>query len=246
MNAPYNTPSALGREPLTAIFMVLLAPMLIEVLVFGLANLVEPGLIRIEGEALTRDHVRTIQLLACIVAVLYFALLSGWSQRIGAGAFAGTMRAPAYWLVIGVVVGPMCLILPTMIANIAMAGQEGWAYADDYDPSWDAKANWSLTTIFFVALLAPIVEEVAFRGVAMGAMLARGINPYASATIASFVFMTTHFQYSPAALAVVFVAGLGFSALRLLSGSMLVPIVAHISANGLVLWLQALADVPAT
>ena len=133
-----------------------------------------------------------------------------------------------------------------MIANIAMAGQEGWAYADDYDPSWDAKANWSLTTIFFVALLAPIVEEVAFRGVAMGAMLARGINPYASATIASFVFMTTHFQYSPAALAVVFVAGLGFSALRLLSGSMLVPIVAHISANGLVLWLQALADVPAT
>lgn len=246
MNGPYNTPVALGREPLTAAFMVLLAPMLIEVLVIGFAGLIMPGMVLGDGAVLTQEYIRAIQLWSCVIAVLYFALLSIWSQKIGAGPFAGAMRAPPHWLLIGVIFGPVCLILPTIFANIAMAGQEGWAYADDYDPAWDAKANWTLASIFFAAFLAPVVEEVAFRGVAMGAMLARGINPFASATIASFLFMLTHFQYSPAALAVIFVAGLGFSALRLLSGSMVVPIIAHVSANSMVLWLQALSDVPAT
>jgi len=51
-------------------------------------------------------------------------------------------------------------------------------------------------------------------------------------------------QYSLPAMAVVFFTGLGFAGLRLLSRSILVPILAHMAANAAMILMQLLATAP--
>ena len=132
-------------------------------------------------------------------------------------------------------IGPFILIAPTVIVGLFMGGgDENWAYADDFNPAWTAVENQGLATLFYAIILAPIVEEVTFRGIGMGAMIARGIGGVTAAIVTTIAFTIIHGQYSPAALAVIFIAGLGFAALRLISGTLIVPIVAHISANSVV------------
>lgn len=231
MTGPYNTPIALAREPMTAAFMVLCAPLLIQLIWFELAGVLIPGLALPEGAPLTRDYIGLVTLIACVGVALHFALMSVWSNLLGAGPFAGEMRASMKWIWIALLVGPAILIGPSLLANLAMSGQEGWVYADNYDKAWEARENRTLATVFYGILLAPVVEEVTYRGVAVGALLARGVNPVATSVLASAVFASIHWQYSPMAIAVVFVAGLGFSALRIASGTVMVPIIAHIAAN---------------
>ena len=215
--------------------MVLCAPLLIDVAIFELAGLVMPELHLAEGAALDRNYVRQVTLIGSVAVCLHFGLVSVWSNWLGAGPFAGAMRTSWRWLVAAAIIGPAVLVVPSLIADVLMGGQEGWAFAEGYDRGWDAPENQSLATLFYVLILAPVTEEVTYRGVALGALVARGVGAAGAAVLSSSAFALIHLQYSPAALAVVFVAGLGFATLRLVSGTMIVPVVAHIAANGFVL-----------
>ncbi len=231
MTGPYRTPMALARDPWTAAFFVLCAPFLIEFGVYSIGLALFPDMQPLAGVPLSRAYVGFATMVLCFGAAIRFGLISLWSDHIGAGPFTGAMRTNAKWIWIALIAGPVILLLPAQLADMMMQGQEGWIYSGDYDPAWDAPANRTLAKLAFVLVLAPIAEEVTFRGVAMGAMLSRGINPLVASVLASAAFAFTHLQYSPLAMAVVFVAGLGFSALRLASGTMVVPILAHMSAN---------------
>ena len=94
--------------------------------------------------------------------------------------------------------------------------------------------------------MAPVVEEITFRGIAFGALVARGIGPVAAIILSSLAFAISHLQYSPAAMLVVFLSGVGFAVLRVLSGTVIVPIVAHAAANVDVLIINWLAASPPT
>jgi membrane protease YdiL (CAAX protease family) len=244
-NGPSNTPAALGREPFTAGFWVLCAPFLFPVVGAFLVGAIWPGFRDAIGGESGRAAIGYVWTALAAIHLVHFASLSFWSERVGAGAFAGSMRASQNWIVAAILLGPVILIAPNLIAALFAGGQEGWEYSGDVDTSFFARENWGLAYLVFALVLAPILEEVTFRGVALGALITRRVPPVMAAVISSAAFTFLHVQYSVPALAVVFVAGLGFSWLRLKSGSMLVPIIAHIAANSMITFLASLAPPPA-
>ncbi|MEM9225327.1 MAG: CPBP family intramembrane glutamic endopeptidase [Pseudomonadota bacterium] len=241
MSTSFNTPPALGREPWSVFFWTLCAPFLFPVLVMTLAG----AFVSFEGvmsqDNPSREQLGAVWLVVCIGSTLQFAALSIWSNHIGAGPFAGSMTATFNWITAALVLGPLLLIVPSVIVSAIMAGQEDWQFSGEVNRAVFQMENWTLAYIVYGVLIAPVLEEVTFRGVALGALISRGISPYAAAVLSSAAFAFIHLQYSPAAMAVVFVTGLGFAALRLLSGSILVPILAHMAANGNMFLLQTLA-----
>lgn len=84
---------------------------------------------------------------------------------------------------------------------------------------------WSVIT-------APVFEEMTFRGLLLGCLLARGWNPWVAVTIAAAAFAATHDQYQLPALVSVFAGGLALGWLRIVSKGLLAPILAHSIANG--------------
>lgn len=242
----FNTPPALGREPWTAGFWVLCAPFLFPVVGAAIIALLWPGFNEVlNGTNVTAERVGYVWAALAAIHLIHFAILSFWSERMGAGAFAGSMKASQNWIIASLLLGPVILILPNIVAAIFVGGEEGWEYSRDIDTSFFSRENWGLAYLVFALVLAPILEEVTFRGVALGAMVVRGVPPIMAAAISSAAFTFLHLQYSIPALAVVFVAGLGFAWLRLKSGSMLVPILAHIAANGMITFLASMAPPPA-
>lgn len=243
---PFNTPVALGREPFTAGFWVICAPFLFPVVGAAIIALIWPGFNEVlGGDNASRERIGYVWAALASIHLIHFAFLSLWCERMGAGAFAGSMKASQNWIVASLLLGPVILILPNIVAALFAGGEEGWEYSRDVDTSFFARDNWGLAYLVFALVLAPILEEVTFRGVALGAMVVRGVPPVMAAVISSAAFTFLHLQYSLPALAVVFAAGLGFAWLRLKSGSMLVPILAHVAANGMITFLASLAPPPA-
>lgn len=235
---PYNTPLALGREPLTAFFWVVLAPVLFLTGAGFIAAFFAPDFN--PGTAQEIEAYQLLWIVTCLAMAAWFALMSFWSDWLGAGPFAGAMSVDGRWLVIALIVGPMMLLIPNFVAANLMP-EEGWQYRDEINRAIFAPANWTIAYIFIAVVMAPVVEEVAFRGIAFGALIARGFGPAAAVLVSSLAFALSHLQYSVAAMSVVFVTGVGFAILRLVSGTVIVPIVAHAAANADVLLLNWLA-----
>lgn len=245
-SGPYNTPEALYRVPFGAAFWVILAPFLIPVIGSSLIVLIWPGYFDVVRDPNPgRDAIAQVWMLLTLIQLGYFGMLSLWSERIGAGAFAGAMRASQNWIIASILLGPVILLAPNFIAVGIFGGEEGWQYSRDVNTAIFSPENWSLSYIVYALVLAPLVEEVTYRGVAMGAMLARGVPPIMAMVVSSAAFTFIHMQYSVPALIVVFIASMGFAWLRLRSGTVLVPILAHITANGFVTFLASLSSTPA-
>ena len=243
MMGPYQTPLALAREPLMAFFWAVLAPVLF---------LTGAGLITVElipefepGSAEEVKAYQTLWFATCIAMALWFAAMSAWSDWLGAGPFAGVMRTDATWLIIAAMLGPLLLIVPSLVVDSFMT-EDGWHTSGDVNPAMYAPQNWTLAYLFIGVLIAPVVEEVAFRGVALGALIARGFGPVSAIVLSSAAFAISHQQYSLAAMFVVFLSGIGFAILRLASGTVIVPIAAHICANAMVFFLNWAAANPPT
>jgi membrane protease YdiL (CAAX protease family) len=243
MNGPYQTPMALVREPLMAFFWVILAPALFLSGAALIALEIIPGFE--PGTQSEIDAYHTLWLISCLGTALWFILMSLWSEKISAGPFAGEMRTTANWLGGALATGPLLLIVPTVLVSSFMS-EAGWQYREEVNDAVFAPQNWSLAYVFIAVLMAPVVEEVAFRGIAFGAIISRGFSPIAAVTVSSLAFAFSHMQYSPAAMFVVFLSGLGFAVLRLMSGTVIVPIIAHMAANASVLLINWFAANPPT
>ena len=224
-----------------AVFWTLCAPFVFPVVVMTLAGAFISFESVTSDDTPAHDQLTAMWLVVCIGGTLQFAVLSAWSNHIGAGPFAGAMTTDVNWVMAAVVLGPLLLIIPSVTVSAMMAGQEDWQFSGEVNRAMFAPANWTLAYIAYGVLIAPILEEVTFRGVALGSMVSRGISPYAAAIVSSAAFAFIHLQYSPAAMAIVFMTGLGFAALRLVSGTIIVPILAHIAANANMFVLQSVA-----
>jgi membrane protease YdiL (CAAX protease family) len=226
-----------------AFFWAILAPVLFLTGAAMLALQFVPSFTPGSVEELSAYHV--LWLVSCLAMALWFAAMSFWSSAIGAGPFAGAMRTEPTWLLIGAILGPLILIVPSLLIGSFMS-EAGWQYRSEVNEAIFDPQNWSLAYIFVAVIMAPVVEEVAFRGVAFGAIVARGLSPAAAIMLSSVAFAFSHLQYSPAAMFVVFLSGVGFAVLRLLSGTVIVPIIAHMTANANVLLLNWIATNPPT
>ena len=238
---PYNSPLALKREPFTAAFWVLCAPFLIPVIGSVVVALVWPAYFDVIGDSgASREAIGQVWFSLVLIQFAYFTILSVWSERVGAGAFAGAMRASQNWIIAAILLGPVILLAPNLIASSLAGGEEGWQYTRDINTALFEPANWGPSYLVYALLMAPLIEEVTYRGVAMGALLTRGVPPVMTMVLSSAAFTFAHLQYSVPALLVVFVAAMGFAWLRIRSGTIIVPILAHISANALITFLASL------
>lgn len=234
-----NIPIALGREPWVAVFFVIFAPFIFPTVFAVLAGALLPS--EVLGD-------RTVLFMVlCLASACLFAFASFWSESIGAGAFAGSLRATPDWFVAALFLGPV-ILFASSISMAAVSGfAEGWQYADESFAETLDLSFMPLSLIVYAVLVAPVVEEVIYRGIGIGALMARGVTAPIAVVLTSLAFTLVHLQYSPAGMAAVFLTALGFGALRVASGSIGVAIVAHMSANGVMILIQsAVAQAPAT
>jgi membrane protease YdiL (CAAX protease family) len=87
----------------------------------------------------------------------------------------------------------------------------------------------ALLLVVLVGVLAPIFEELFYRGLVQRALLKRGLPPYAAVGVTALVFGASHFQLLQ--LPGLVVAGLVFGVLAQRSGRLGPAITAHIGFN---------------
>lgn len=91
-----------------------------------------------------------------------------------------------------------------------------------------ASATYLPLLVFAVVVVAPIVEEVVFRGFLLeGLRHAPVLGGGGAVVIAAFLWASIHFQYDTFYMGQVFVVGLLLGAARLRTGSLLVPVTMH-------------------
>lgn len=83
--------------------------------------------------------------------------------------------------------------------------------------------------VLIVGVLAPIFEEIFFRGLVQGALLKRGLPPWAAVGISAVVFAVTHFELLQ--LPGLVLAGVLFGALAARAGRLGPAIAAHVGFN---------------
>lgn len=234
-----NIPPALKREPWMAVFFVVFAPFLFPAVFTVLAVAILP-------ESVRADRV-TLFLVLALASTCLFAAASYWSESIGAGAFAGRLRGKSDWFVAALLLGPVILFGASIMMAAVSGFEAGWQFADAAYAATLDLSFMPLSLIVYAVLVAPFVEEVIYRGIGVGALMARGVGAPIALGLTSVAFAMVHLQYSPAGMMAVFLAALGFGWLRIASGSVGVAIVAHMSANGTMLLIQsAVAQAPAT
>ncbi len=118
-------------------------------------------------------------------------------------------------------------------ASLAMIPSTGEAPVEAF-VSWPS----GMLSFAVLAVAAPAAEEVFFRGLLFGVLRGPGgpLRGGLAVVGAWWLFAAVHVPQdwgNWGGLAAVLVAGLGFTLLRALSGSTLVPIVAHLVYNGL-------------
>ena len=164
----------------------------------------------------------------CVVTAL------GWVPVLAVAAFlARPSSGPLPWRPTRAV--SLAAVLAVGVALIGGSVTLSFLIGDVSNPIQDAirgKADLIAVAIFALAV-APLVEEVFFRGYLYGA-LEPVLGPWLTVFLVGMIFGTFHgLQYMgiPAALAAVTLMGLATTWLRMASGSLLPCIALHVAYN---------------
>ena len=238
-SGPYNSPLALGARPWGSLFFSIWALFLISPAVQGLMLIVDPAFteLAMQGETVEGFRARWSLILLGYVATLFLTM--SWAEMIGAGPFAGSMKTNTKWLLTGLIGGPLVLSVTSVLVSLAMSGSDpNWQLNDAADErAFSAEATAGFAFMFAVVFLAPILEEIGYRGIGLGCLLSRGWDAWGSAFVVTILFTLAHTHFTPVALIPIFLTGLFFAWLRIQSGAVAPSIVAHIAANAF-LYLQ--------
>lgn len=129
------------------------------------------------------------------------------------------------------------LILLSILMQLTEFGSESLGDIISYDELDRLPAVW--VGFFIAVILAPIAEEILFRGFLFGALRVQ-VGPILAALISSAIFAAVH-GYSFTGLVFVFVFGLVFAGIYQKTGSLLPGMIAHgmfnlVLTSGLVGW----------
>ena len=87
--------------------------------------------------------------------------------------------------------------------------------------------------LFNTIVLAPVTEEVLFRGFLLPSWSRSWLGPIGAVAATSAIFAAMHIQYDICGMIAVGLAGCLYGWLRLRSGSLLPPILAHCVGNAI-------------
>jgi membrane protease YdiL (CAAX protease family) len=167
-----------------------------------------------------------------IVGLFFYLLVLGVILWISAGfdrrhAFA--LRRPsswsrAIWISLGLLV--VLLVVAAALEPIFGAGEEQGLDPTGWDPD---RAPAFVLNFILTAIIAPIVEELMFRG--LGFFLLEQFGQLAAIVVTAIAFALTHGIIE--GLPVFFVIGVGLAFMRSRTNSIYPPILMHAGFNGI-------------
>jgi membrane protease YdiL (CAAX protease family) len=189
-----------------------------------------------EGEAVTPDNIvslaspvgLTIMIASQIASVILVWLFAGRKGMRKEVLKLGGER-PAWTTYLA---GGLLVIVMTGLVEAALYGVVGFDYkADTKDMAEGILSSYWPGVIVVAVVLAPLWEELTFRGFLLPALAQTRLGFWGAALLSNAAWASLHFNYSIAGLVSVFTAGLVLSWLLWRTGSIRVPIAAHAIAN---------------
>lgn len=119
-------------------------------------------------------------------------------------------------------------ILVATFANEAVAARMGAGQSNRLEAAEGMAASRRAGLFALMVVVAPVFEELLFRGLLFGLLERFGLS--VTLLVTSVVFALSHFDRR--SFAGLFVCGLIFAALRAVSGGLATPLLAHALANG--------------
>ncbi|MGO2386063.1 MAG: lysostaphin resistance A-like protein [Psychrobacter sp.] len=189
----------------------------------------------------------TVVSLSILIGSVLLMAISVLIIRLKGGSLRQYLALKPFSLSVGI--GMLGLLLIFMIASQALTYVLDMAPLVFVDPLYQSVSSvWLL--IFAMVVVAPIYEEVVFRGILWSAIAEQFTAPSYSknygaivaSIVTSLIFAVIHVQYGIYEISTIMVLALIFCYARIKSGSLLLPIVLHVVNNGAAMW-QYIAQV---
>lgn len=110
---------------------------------------------------------------------------------------------------------------------------------------WPADRSTASFGVLFLGmvLLAPVGEELIFRGILYGRLSTTGLGKAGAVLVCAVVFGLLHVRYGMLLVAFIVLDGIWYGVARVTTGSVIVPMVMHVMGNALA-WYQHLPRKP--
>ncbi len=183
----------------------------------------------------------TIVSISIIVSCLLLTLLIVVILGLKKGDIKQYLALKPFSIALGL--GMLGLLLIFMVASQALTYWLDKAPSDFVDPLYQSVSSvWLL--VFALVIVAPVYEELVFRGILWQAIAEQFLGQHSAArgavvasVLTSLIFATIHLQYGIYEISTIIVLALIFCYARFKSGSLLLPMLLHIINNGAAMWL---------
>ena len=193
----------------------------------------------------------TVVSLSIMIGCVLLVAISALIIRTKGGNLKQYLALKPFSLAVGM--GMIGLLLIFMIGSQALTYLLDESPLSFVDPLYQSvRSVWLL--IFAMVIVAPIYEELIFRGLLWSAIAEQFSSPsdlllrsehrgaIVASLVTSFIFAGIHLQYGIYEISTIVVLALIFCYARIKSGSLILPMLLHIINNGAAMW-QYLAQV---
>lgn len=160
------------------------------------------------------------------VAAAGVALL--WTRWRGNGPVVDLHLRPTWkdlWLGLGFGFGGLFLTLPASLVYVSIVGEDASSAVGDVFGGITAPPLTALAIVAIVVLVAPLCEEILYRGLLWGGLTRLGANRWLAFGVTTVIFALAHFEWPRALLLLVVALPLGLA--RVYSDGLLAPVIAH-------------------
>lgn len=183
----------------------------------------------------------TVVSISIVIGCILLVATSIFIIRLRGGKLRPYLALKPFSFAVGM--GMLGVLLIFMIASQALTYMLDMTPLVFVDPLYQSVSSiWLL--VFAMVVVAPIYEEVIFRGILWSAIAEQFTMPSYSANhgaivasiVTSLIFAIIHVQYGVYEISTIVVLALIFCYARIKSGSLLLPIALHIVNNGAAMW----------
>ncbi|MEM1306313.1 MAG: type II CAAX endopeptidase family protein [Pseudomonadota bacterium] len=188
------------------------------------------------SSTLSYEESLQIEARANFMAFAFLLLVSFWmaSNAAPSPASAGFRSPLSDTGAVRTAVGAFLALWTVKFALVVSDPLSGAGPATATQATLPDAAHAKLLTLGIVMVLGPIAEEVLFRGVLLGGLMALGLRPMTALLISTAAFTAAHVHHEPVQLIGVFGIGLAFGWLFVRTRSLLAPVGLHVFHNAMV------------
>ncbi|MGM8908616.1 lysostaphin resistance A-like protein [Psychrobacter sp. 1U1] len=183
----------------------------------------------------------TVVSASIIISCILLMALSYLIVRVKSGDIREYLAIKPFSLVVGI--GMFGILLVFMIGSQALTYLLDKSPLVFVDPLYQSVSSvWLL--VFAMVIVAPIYEELIFRGILWSAVAeqfaatprSKQRGALVASIVTSFIFAVIHLQYGIYEITTIVVLAFIFCYARIKSGSLVLPMLLHIINNGVAMW----------